>query len=55
MQPEPRSLCILKPEFDNMSREDQAALLDNCHAMDAEQYRRLERKFGSLVDWINNQ
>jgi len=55
MEPEPRLLCTLKPEFDNMTREDQAALVDNCHALDSEQYRRLERKFLSLVDWINNQ
>lgn len=52
MQPEPRELCQLRPEFDNLELQDQLAMLANCHAMDAEKFRRLERKHLELADWI---
>ena len=52
MQPEPRELCKLRPEFVNLELPDQLAMISNCHALDAERYRRLEIKHGALVDWI---
>lgn len=38
-----------------MTLEDALALVSNCRNIDAEQYRRLEAKFGKLVDWINGK
>jgi hypothetical protein len=55
MAAEPRQLCTLRPGFDNLSLADQAALIENCHALDAEQYRRLEAKNAALVDHIVRQ
>lgn len=52
MQPEAKELCKLRPEFDNLPLNDQLALIANCHAMDAEHYRRLERKHRELVEYI---
>ena len=52
MQPEPRELCKLRPEFDNLDLADQMALIANCHALDAEHYRRLESKHKALAEWV---
>lgn len=35
-----------------MTLADQLALVANCHAIDAEHYRRLERKHAALAEWI---
>lgn len=53
MQPEPSELCQLRDTFDNLDLGDQLALVSNCHAMDAEHYRRLERKYAELRKWID--
>ena len=55
MQAEPAVLCQLRPEFDNLVLADQLAMVDNCTALRAEQYRRLERKWGELRGWIEGE
>jgi hypothetical protein len=52
MQVEPRQLCQLRPEVVDLELQDALALILNCRVVDAEQYRRLERKHGALVEWI---
>jgi hypothetical protein len=52
MRAEPRDLCKLRPEIVNLDLPDALAMVLNCHAVDAEQYRRLERKHGELVEFI---
>lgn len=53
MQPCVVRLCELRPEFGNMTLEDQAAMILNCRALDAEAFRVCAARHRSLVDWIS--
>ncbi len=55
MQPEPKQLCQLRPEIVNLDMADALALILNCHAVDSEQYRRLELKHRVLGEWIRGE
>lgn len=52
MAPCARQLCVLRPEFDGLSLDDQAAMLLACRIADAEAYRQCEIKQRALADWI---
>jgi len=52
MQPEPESLCQLPSDIAAMELGEALNRILLCHAADAEQYRRLERKWKELAAWI---
>lgn len=52
MVPCERKLCTLRPEFDGMTLDDQAALLLACRLADSEAYRQCEVKQRALADFI---
>lgn len=52
MAPCARQMCVLRPEFDGLSLDDQAAMLLACRLADAEAYRACEVKQRALADWI---
>jgi len=54
MQPCARRLCTLGPGFGNLSLEDQAAMIANCRALDAEAFRVCEARHDALVKWIRD-
>ena len=54
MQPESADLCRLKPEIVDASIAEALSQILLCRAMDAEQYRRLERKHRELAEWIKS-
>lgn len=53
MQPCAVRLCELRPEFGNLSLEDQAAMILNCRALDAEAFRVCAVKHDALAKWIS--
>lgn len=55
MQPCARLLCTLGPGFGNLSLEDQAAMIANCRALDAEAFRVCEARHRALVEWIRGE
>jgi len=55
MQPCIVRLCELRPEFGNLTLEDQAAMILNCRALDAEAFRVCSARHRSLVDWIRGE
>jgi hypothetical protein len=54
MTPCAAALCELRPEFGNLSLEDQAAMILNCRALDAEAFRVCQARHKGLVDWIKD-
>ena len=52
MQACQRQLCVLRPEFDALSLDDQGALLLACRIADAEAYRTCQAKHEALKTWI---
>jgi hypothetical protein len=53
MQPEPAALCSLTADVAAMDLGEALNRILLCHASDAEQYRRLERKWRELVEWVS--
>lgn len=50
MQHKAMQMCQLRPEFVDLSLDDQAAMVLSCRVVDAEDKRRLELDYNAVVE-----
>jgi hypothetical protein len=54
MEPCQRQLCVLRESFDNLTLDEQGAMLLACRIADAEAFRSCSIKQDSLRRWIES-